>query len=228
MKTWLKIVLIILGIIVFSIFLYVSAGLLFLHYFLTGVDVTKEEINVLQIKEVPIINENGFIEDIEFTVIIDPKTPIPDGKYKHNGCGFDSFTPNQANFLNPTNVGNCIHNDLIIKDNEFKLNIKSNLTSKPYNIMRNIVTYKINGPYILRIWNDLYQYKGSHTQQYTLKFEDDFNKEFCSSLIDEMRRDLCGYPKKIDLNLPGNRIYIIYKTNSYNYTQFVQTGGFFL
>ena len=176
-----------------------------------------KEINVLEIREEPIFNEDGLIENLEFSVIIDPNTPIPDGTYASNGCSLNSFEPFEYKPYPNIYLANCYDQDLISTNNEIKLKVNNLEGEWKSNNLDRITTYQVDGPYIFYLFKNLFQYSGSHTQNYILKYEEDFFEEFCKDPNgDDIRLTQCGYGSST-----RSRVGIVHKTNSYNYTQFV-------
>lgn len=186
------------------------------------------KINILDIKESPIKNNQGYISNIKFTVVLDPNTPIPDGTYSWNGCtlnsidSFKAYWPGENKYVDTNQIGMCKGQKAVVINNSFDI-----LLDETYSIGE-IVKYKLNGPYLLLMSNKLFDYSQPSTVSVTyelhLKDQKTYD-ELCG--VDnakigagEYEKDKCGET----IMRGGKNEYLIinlpYKTNSYKYTQF--------
>ena len=173
-------------IILFSILIILILGFFLfkksIDYNIPGSDYLKKDIILLKIEENPIINNNSYIENIEFTFVIDPSTPLDDGIYGWNGCvlhsskSFKVYNPRVENYTT-TQLGICSVGEEKINENTAVFTQKIDIKNNKFKVLlyedtlKQIKEREIDGPYFLWLFDSLFQYnvKGYKSITYNLK-----------------------------------------------------------
>lgn len=194
-------------ILIISIFLLILYGC-------SGNKFIKVDINIIDIKEVPIKDDQGKIESLKFSLIVDPETPLEDGEYNWNACALHTISPYEIiwprdqSYHNVTQIGLCKDQELIVRDNTFDFVLRDSAINQ-------IIKYELDGPFLLFIFDKLFQYNidDINSITYNLIIDDIFTEE--PQFEEDKKND---YAKR---NVPYKKSKY-YKTDSYTYDQFIE------